>query len=91
MLELPLRSTLQKATYVNGLQVESEKLRLSPSVQWSVGFGAGLEYRLTPVIGIYAEPSLQYYFKTGDGLDTWRTAHPPTFSVPLGIRITLEK
>ena len=90
MLELPLHSTLQKATYVNGLQVETDKLRLSPSAQWSVGVGAGLEYRLTPVIGIFAEPSLQYFFKTVDALDTWRTAHPATFSVPLGIRITWE-
>ena len=90
VLELPLRSTLQKSTYVNGLQVESEKLRLSPSVQWSVGIGAGLEYRLTPVIGIFAEPSLQYFFKAGDGFDTWRTVHPATLSIPIGIRITWE-
>ena len=90
MLELPLYSTLQSHSYVGGLQVEAEKLRLSPKVQWSLGIGAGLEYRLTPVIGIYAEPSLQYFFKSGDGLDSWRTKHPAAFSVPLGIRITFE-
>lgn len=89
MLELPLHGTQQKASFVEGLQVKVEDLKLSPSVQWSVGVGVGLEYRLTPVIGIYAEPSLQYFFKTGDGLDTWRTAHSTTFSVPLGVRIML--
>lgn len=77
------------ASFVDGLQVKVEDLKLSPSVQWSVGVGVGLEYRLTPVIGIYAEPCLQYFFKTGDGLDTWRTAHSTTFSVPLGVRIML--
>lgn len=91
MLELPLHSTSERVSYVADRQIEAEKLRLSPSAQWSVGIGAGLEYRLTPVIGIYAEPTLQYFFKTGDGLDTWRTAHPAAFSIPLGIRITWEK
>ena len=89
MLELPLHGTQQKASFVDGLQVNVEDLKLSPSLQWSVGVGVGLEYRLTPVIGIYAEPSMQYFFKTGDGLDTWRTAHSTTFSVPLGVRIML--
>lgn len=89
MLELPIHGTQQKASFVDGLQVNVEDLKLSPSLQWSVGVGVGLEYRLTPVIGIYAEPGMQYFFKTGDGLDTWRTAHSPTFSLPLGVRIML--
>ena len=87
MLELPLHSTLQSNTTVGGQQIKAEEFRLSPSVQWSIGAGVGLEYRLTPAIGIYAEPSLQYFFKTGDDLDTYRTAHPATFSIPFGIRL----
>ncbi|MBP5714459.1 MAG: sigma-70 family RNA polymerase sigma factor [Prevotella sp.] len=87
MLELPLHSTLQSNTIVGGQQIKAEEFRLSPSVQWSIGTGVGLEYRLTPVIGIYAEPSLQYFFKTGDALDSYRTAHPAAFSVPFGIRL----
>jgi RNA polymerase sigma-70 factor (ECF subfamily) len=90
MMELPLHSTLDRASYVEGRLIDSQHLRLSPSVQWSIGAGIGLEYRLTPVIGIYAEPSLQYFLKTGDGLDTWRTAHPAAFSVPVGIRINIK-
>lgn len=90
MMELPLYSTLQRISIVGGDEIESEKLRLSPSVQWSLGVGVGLEYRLTPVIGIYAEPSLQYYFKTNDGLDSYRTKHPATFSIPFGIRVTFK-
>jgi len=88
MLELPLHSTLERRSIVGGQQIESEQLHLSPSVLWSLGIGTGLEYRLTPVIGIYAEPSIQYYFKTSDGLDSYRTAHPINFSIPFGIRIT---
>ena len=87
MLEWPLHSTLQQNTFVGGNLLESDKLRLSPSLQWSIGVAAGVEYRLTPVIGIFAEPSLQYFFKNGDALDSYRTAHPATFSIPIGIRI----
>jgi RNA polymerase sigma-70 factor (ECF subfamily) len=88
MLELPLHAKQQITSFIEGHQVGSEELKLSPSLQWSAGIGAGLEYRLTPAIGIFAEPSLQYFLKTGDDLDSWRTAHPATFSVPIGIRIT---
>ena len=90
MLELPIGSSLQQSTIVDGKLITSEQLKLNPSVQWSVGLGVGLEYRLTPVIGLYAEPSVQYFFKTGDGLDTYRTKHPATFSIPIGIRINIR-
>lgn len=89
MLEWPIHSTLIRNTYVGGSLLETDKLRLSPSLQWSIGVAAGVEYRLSPVIGIYAEPSLQYFFKTGDAIDSYRTAHPATFSVPIGIRINI--
>ena len=89
MLEWPIHSTLQKNIYVGGSLLESDKLRLTPSLQWSIGVAAGVEYRLSPVIGVYAEPSLQYFFNTGDAIDSYRTAHPATFSVPIGIRINI--
>ena len=90
MMELPLHSTLQRISIVGDDEIETEKLSLSPSVQWSLGVGIGLEYRLTPVIGIYVEPSLQYFFKTNDGLDSYRTKHPATISLPFGIRVTFK-
>ena len=89
MLEWPIHNTLQKNIYVGGSLLESDKLRLTPSLQWSIGVATGVEYRLSPVIGVYAEPSLQYFFKTGDAIDSYRTAHPATFSVPIGIRINI--
>ncbi len=90
MLELPLSGTLRQNAIVDGNQIDTKKLTLDPSVQWSVGLGVGLEYRLSPVIGLYAEPSVHYYFKPSDGLDTYRTKHPVTFSIPIGIRINIK-
>ena len=89
-MELPLHSTLQRISIVGDDEVENEKLSLSPSVQWSFGVGLGLEYRLTPVFGFFVEPSLQYYFKTKDGFDSYRTKHPATFSIPFGVRVTFK-
>ncbi|MBR2776693.1 MAG: sigma-70 family RNA polymerase sigma factor [Prevotella sp.] len=89
MMEIPIGSSCQENTTVNGNLISTKELKLDPKIQWSIGLGVGLEYRLSPVIGLYAEPSLNYFFKPGDGLDTYRTAHPATFSVPIGIRINL--
>ena len=89
MMELPIGSTCQEKTTVNGNLISTKRLELDPSIQWSIGLGIGLEYRLTPVIGLYAEPSLNYFFNTGDGIDTYRTVHPATFSIPIGIRISI--
>ena len=88
-MEIPIGSSCQENTTVNGNLISTKELKLDPKIQWSIGLGVGLEYRLSPVIGLYAEPSLNYFFKPGDGLDTYRTAHPATFSVPIGIRINL--
>ena len=87
-LELPLRSTLHTDYFKDSRLLLSESLRLKPNPQWTVAAGAGLQYDLTRQIGFFAEPSLQYHFHTGDGLNSWRTDHRLGLSLPLGIRIS---
>ena len=65
-----------------------EKSILHAPLQWSIGAGLGLQYILMPNIGFFAEPSLQYYIPTDSNIETYRTEHPFTFSLPIGIRIT---
>lgn len=89
MMEVPLGSSCKEKITVNDNLLSTMELQLKPSIQWSVGLGVGLEYRLTPVIGLYTEPSVNYFFKSGDGIDTYRTVHPATFSIPIGIRINM--
>lgn len=55
---------------------------------WSFSTGLGLQYNITPHIGIFAEPSIQYYLPSHSGLETYCTEHPYTFSLPLGIKIS---
>ncbi len=86
--EIPVRSTLHSDFYVNGQYEASDKTTIRAPWQFSTTLGLGLQYNVTPNIGLFAEPSLQYYIPTGTQIETYRTEHPFTFSLPLGIRFT---
>ena len=86
--ELPLRSTVDISYWQGNQLIDTEKIRLTPHTQWSVGIGVGFQYDLTPSIGLFAEPNLQYYFHNSDGIKTWRSEHPFTPMLPFGIRIS---
>ena len=86
--EIPIHSPLKNSYYLHGVLKATDKTTIRVPWQWSVGTGLGLQYNLTPNIGLFAEPSLQYYIPTGSNVETYRTEHPFTFSLPLGIRFT---
>ena len=85
-VEIPVRSTLHSDFYVNGQYEASDDTSLSLPWQFSPTLGLGLQYHLTPNIGLFVEPSLQYYIPMKTDIETYRTEHPFTFSLPLGIR-----
>ena len=87
-MEIPVYAPLNTNYYINGTMELSNKSTLHAPLQWSFGTGLGLQYNLTPNIGFFAEPSLQYYFPTGSSIETYHTEHPCVFSLPLGIRLT---
>ena len=86
--EIPMRSGLHSDYFVNGQYEVSDKTILRAPWQFSTSFGLGLQYHLTPNVGFFVEPSLQYYIPTGSQIETYRTEHPFTFTLPLGIRFT---
>ena len=86
--EIPVHSPLTTSYYLNGSLEATDKTTIRTPWQWSVGAGLGLQYNLTPNIGLFAEPSLQYYIPTGSDVETYRTEHPFTFSLPIGFRFT---
>ncbi len=87
-IEIPVHTPLNTSYYLHGVLEATEKTTIRAPWQWSVGTGLGLQYNFTPNIGLFAEPSLQYYIPTGTQIQTYRTEHPFTFSLPLGIRFT---
>ena len=86
--EIPVRSTLHSDFHVNGQYEASDKTTILAPWQFSTTFGLGLQYHLTPNVGFFVEPSLQYYIPMKTDIETYRTEHPFTFSLPLGIRFT---
>ena len=86
--EIPVRSTLHSDFYVNGQYEASDKTTIRAPWQFSTTFGLGLQYHLTRNVGFFVEPSLQYYIPMKTDIETYRTEHPFTFSLPLGIRFT---
>jgi len=86
--EIPVYSPLNTSYYLHGVLKTTDKTTIRAPWQWSFGTGLGLQYNFTPNIGLFAEPSLQYYIPTGGSIETYRTEHPFTFSLPLGIRFT---
>ena len=86
--EIPVRSTLHSDFYVNGQYEASDRTTIRAPWQFSTSFGIGLQYHLTPNVGFFVEPSLQYYIPMRSDIETYRTEHPFTFSLPLGIRFT---
>jgi RNA polymerase sigma-70 factor (ECF subfamily) len=87
-MEIPVHAPLNTSYYLHGTLEATDKTTIRAPWQWSVGTGLGLQYNFTPNIGLFAEPSLQYYIPAGTQVETYRTEHPFTFSLPLGFRFT---
>ncbi|NTV19482.1 MAG: PorT family protein, partial [Bacteroidales bacterium] len=57
-------------------------------VQWSVGAGIGGEYMIHKKLGLYADPSVSYFFPGGQPI-TVRTVQPLQFKFEVGLRFHL--
>ena len=86
--EIPVHAPLYSNYYVHGLYEASDKTTIRAPWQFSTTFGLGMQYHLTPGIGIFVEPGLQYFIPTHTDIETYHTEHPFTFSLPIGIRFT---
>ena len=86
--EIPVFSSLSKSYYLHDVISGTDRESIHASWQWSIGTGIGVEYKLTPSIGLFVEPSMRYYIPTDSNIETYYTKHPFTFSLPLGIRFT---
>ena len=86
MLEMPIHSTLNVNHVVNDMNTYSKRDKLSVPLQWSTSVGVGIQYDITPHIGFYLEPSLQYFFNDGSSIMSYRTEHRFSVTLPLGIR-----
>lgn len=87
-LEIPVRATRTTECRLDGTLLNGQRESFHAPLQWSVGAGLGLQYSITPSIGLFTEPHLQYFIPTESDVETYRTEHPLNFTVPFGIRFT---
>ena len=88
LLNIPL-SGKNKEQYVTGNVVPyTNSWHFTPSFQWTVGTGVGLQYNFTNNWGIYLEPTFSWYIPNGSTIHTVWTEHPFSVTVPFGIRFT---
>jgi len=60
-------------------------------LQWSAGGAVGAEFRPVPLLGLYAEPGLRYYFDNGSHLQNYYKEHPFNWSLQVGLRLNLGR
>ena len=58
--------------------------------QWSVGAGVGLQYNLSPQLGVYVEPSARYYFDNGSAVETIYKEKPTVWHLRFGLRFDVR-
>lgn len=90
IMDIPVYGTRRTLRYQNHSDSPyfEETRRVYAPVQWSVEGGFGLQYKITPHIGIYAEPSVRYYFDTNSEIKTLRQDEPTQFALPVGLRFS---
>lgn len=86
MFELPIRGITDINHIDHGRSTFQNEETLSAPCQFSTTLGIGLQYDFSPYLGVYLEPSLQYFFDSGSDIKTYRTEHPFSITLPLGIR-----
>ena len=71
----------------DGLEQGMEKDR----VQWSVGGALGVQYNIIPLLGLYAEPGIKYYFDNGSHIRNYFKYRPTNFNLQIGLRLNMGK
>lgn len=81
--------TLKKSYVINGQTRDDghESISIRP-LQWSVNAGAGVQYNISSMVGIYAEPGLSYYFDNGSNIETLYSEKPLNFNLNIGLRVS---
>jgi hypothetical protein len=58
-------------------------------LQFSVQGAVGVQYDFIPLIGIYVEPGIKYYFNNGSDVRNFFKDKPTNFNLQVGLRLNL--
>ncbi|MGM9799273.1 MAG: hypothetical protein ACI30M_01115 [Muribaculaceae bacterium] len=62
------------------------------SAQWQISAkaGVGIQYNISELLGIYAEPGFAYYFDSGSSVESYYSDNPCNFSLMFGVRVRVK-
>ena len=87
MMDIPIQAKQETDYILYKSNLYHKSQHIDAPLQWSVGLGIGLQYKITPNIGLFTEPNIYYYIPNGSDIETYRTKHPISISLPIGIRV----
>ena len=59
-------------------------------LQWSVSAEAGVQWNIIPMLGVYIEPGVSWYFDNGSMVSTIYKEKPLNFNLEFGLRFSFE-
>ena len=90
MYEFATGVHLESESYLNGKRVSSSNDdTLQKDGIWSLNAGAGLQWNVTEHSALFVQPGFSYHFVGGNHIETYYTAHPASFNLAIGYRLTL--
>lgn len=57
--------------------------------QWSASAAVGVQFNVTHHVGLYVQPSADYYFDNHSAVQTYYTDHPFTPALRMGVRVKI--
>ena len=77
-------------SYMNGKSMPSATDdTLTDDSIWSANAGVGLQLAISDRSALFVQPGFSYHFKGSAGLETFYSAHPASFNITLGYRLSL--
>ena len=59
-------------------------------LQWSLNAALGAEVHFTPLVGLYVEPGVSYFFNDGSDISTIYKERPVNFNLEFGLRFSFR-
>ena len=87
-MHIPVYGKWDSSYIVEWQSAYSDSHHFTPPFQWQTSLSVGVQYRFTPNVSIFIEPTLNWFIPSGSEIHTIWTEHPVMFTSPFGIRFT---
>lgn len=91
MIEKCIAGSVKTTYTINGQNEKMQRTNLMvDELQFSVMGSVGAQVNLSPIVGLYVEPGVGYWFNNGSAIETIYSQQPLNFNLNIGLRFTLR-